>query len=501
LADLEKMKKPPSSFIALAVLLLLLAPVSACKKSPLTPDAENLSRPIIWLNTTELSFTAAEFGPNPSGQALNVKNSGQSTLKYGISDDADWLTVEPAAGTSSGQLNEHTISIDKSGLAARDADYTATITVTCAEAYNNPQKVTVALNITKEPPPEISISPGTLGFAAQSGGANPSAQNIVIRNSGQSTLNYSITDDAAWLEVSPSSGTSAGENKTHSVSVMSGGLAEGNYSATITVSDPNATNSPQSVAVSLNVSKVVPPAIWADKPSLSFAGQEGGSSPPPQSLDIKNSGGGTLSYSITWSAAWLTVAPASGSSTGQENRHTVAVNNGGLSQGTYNGTITIASAGAINSPQQVSVTLQVTGVPTNNEISVSCNPNQAYAGTTVNCPIAILGNLQGVSSFGLQLTFDTNMFEYVRTDKGTLTGDWAYIDGNNISGTVTIGGFAGSGSAIPIGSSGTIAVVVLRVTGGSYPNGQQSTITIRGYSDDLAGMTPEPATATFTFRK
>ena len=487
--------------LVFAFVLFLLAPVPACKKSPITPDAENLTRPIIWLNPSELAVTAAEFGPNPSGQTLKVKNSGQNTLKYEISDDADWVTVEPASGTSSGQTNEHTIVIDKSGLAAQDADYTAAITVACSEAYNNPQKVTVGLKLTKEPPPEISVSPKNLTFVAKSGGASPSPQNIVIRNSGQSTLNYTISDDAAWLEVSPASGTSGGENRTHAVSVASGGLAEGNYNATITITDPNATNNPQRVAVSLQVSKELPPAIWVDKPSLSFAAQVGGSNPSPQSIDIKNSGGGTLSYAITWNAAWMTVTPQSGSSTGQENRHTVSVNSGGLGQGTYNGTITITSGAAVNSPQQVGVTLQVAAIPTNNEISVSCSPNQGLTGATVNCPISILGNLRSISSFGLQFTFDTNMFDYVGTNKGTLAGDWAYIDGNNVSGTVTIGGFAGSGSPIPVGSSGTIAVIVLRVTGGTYPNGQQSTITIRAYSDDLAGMTPEPATTTFTFRR
>ena len=474
---------------------------SHCKKSPITPDTEALIRPIIWLNSTEVSFTAFESGPNPSGQTLKIKNSGQNTLKYEISHDADWVSVEPPSGTSSSQMNEHTIVIDKSGLAAQDADYTAIITVSCCEAYNNPQKVTVSLTVTKEPPPEIAVTPRSLSFSAQAGGASPPPQNITIRNSGQSTLNYTISDDAGWLEVNPASGTSAGENKIHAVSVASGGLAEGNYNATITVSDPNATNNPQNVTVSLTVSKQPPPTIWVDKQSLNYSAQVGGSSPSPQSIDIKNSGSGTLNYAITWDSAWMMVAPQSGSSGGEANNHIVSVNSGGLGQGTYNGTIIITDSGASNSPQQVSVTLQVTGIPTNNEISVCCSPNSGVTGTTVNCPIAIQGNVADLSAFGLQLVFDTNMFEYVGINKGSLTGDWTYIDGNNVSGTVTIGGLSGTGSTIPTGSSGTIVIVVLRVTGGSYPNGQQSTITIQAYMDDVAGLTPEPATATFTYRK
>jgi len=54
---------------------------------------------------------------------------------------------------------------------------------------------------------------------------------------------------------------------------------------------------------------------------------------------------------------------------------------------------------------------------------------------------------------------------------------------------------------IPAGSSGTIIMVTLRVTGGTYNNGQQSQIIIQSYVDDIAGMRPEPASTTFTYRK
>ncbi len=341
-----------------------------------------------------MNFAASETGPNPSFQVLKIKNSGQKTLKYDLSDDADWLTVEPAGGSSSGQVNEHAITINKNGLAARDADYTAAITVTCSEAYNNPQKVRVSLKIGKELPAEIFVSPQMLSFAAQAG-SNPSRQTIAIRNPG----------------------------------------------------------------------------------------------------------GGTLNYALALNAPWLAVNPLSGSSSGQENSHTVSVNSASLAVGSYNGMITITSPNASNSPQQVRVALRVGAIPTNNEIRVSCNPSEGRTDTTVNVPISIIGNLNDIASFGLQLTFDTNMFQYVGTSKGSLTGNWTYVDGNSVGGTVTIGGFAGSGSIISSGSSGTIAVVTLKVTGGPYSNGQQSQIIVQGYADDIAGMQPEPSSTTFTYRK
>jgi hypothetical protein len=59
-----------------------------------------------------------------------------------------------------------------------------------------------------------------------------------------------VTDDAAWLTCSPSSGTG---NGVVTVSVNPTGLSAGTYTATITVSSTTATNSPQTVKVTLNV--------------------------------------------------------------------------------------------------------------------------------------------------------------------------------------------------------------------------------------------------------
>ncbi len=380
----------------LSAFILSLIFLPGCKKNPIMPDAEELTRPVIWVNAFEFEFAAYEAGPNPSDQILKVKNSGLNTLEYSISDDANWLSVDPASGTSGGEVREHAVRVNKEGLAASENAYKATITITSSQAYNNPQRVTVSLKVDKEPPPQISVTPLNLSFASQLGGS-PSPQTITIWNSGKSILDYTISDDASWLDVTPASGSSAGET------------------------------------------------------------------------DRKT--------------------------------HTVYVNAAGLGQGTYSAAITISSSKATNSPQSVGVTLQVAAIPTNNEIWVSCVPSSATAGTTISVPISILGNIKSISTFGLQLAFDTNMFDYVGTSKGDLTGSWAFVDGNNQSGTVTIGGLAGGASPIPAGSQGSLATVTLRVTGGSYPDGRQSQITIRNYTDEIAGMKPEPATTTFTLRK
>jgi hypothetical protein len=100
------------------------------------------------------------------------------------------------------------------------------------------------------------------------------------------------------------------------------------------------------------------PQISTTPQSMSFSATVGGST-PSQTLYISNSGGGTLSYTLTVDANWLTVSPTFGTSTGVNYpvQHTVSVNTSGLAAGTYTGTITISDPMASNNPLRIPVTL------------------------------------------------------------------------------------------------------------------------------------------------
>ncbi len=480
------------AFILAAIFTLLH---SNCKKQSTTPEVNDLTRPVIWLNLFNMTFAASEVGPNPSSQVLQIKNSGQQTLDYTLSSDASWVTISPDKGTSTGQKAEHTISVNKNGMTAQNEPYTAKIIVTSSQAYNNPQEVSVSLNLSKEPPPKIWVNTANLTFSAQVG-TNPPSQTLRVKNAGKGTLHYQITSDASWLSVNPSSGTSQTGEKTHTVSVNVTGLGEGAYIGTITISDSTAENNPQTVNVSLNITKELPPEIWVDQNTLSFQATVGGANPSSQNLFINNSGGGTLHYTVAADAPWLSVNPNSGQTAGTERKHTVSANTGGMSAGTYTGTITIADPNATNNPQTVGVTLQISLPLTNNEVGIFISPSSGGTGTVVSITISIKGNTSPISSaFGLDLHYNTAIFQYLSTSKGTLTGSWAAVDGGASSGTITVGGFRGSGSVIPTGSQGSIAIVRLKV----IPSSSQTTqITMNNLIDDLSGMIINPGSRTFT---
>ena len=244
---------------SLIFMLILCIPHVSCKKQSTTPNISDLTRPVIWMNQFSMSFAAYEKGPNPSSQILQVKNSGQQSLDYTLSADADWVKFSPDGGASTGQVNDHIISIEKDGLTAQDEEYAAKITITSSQAYNNPQEVTVNLTLDEEPPPEIWIDTDQLEFSAREGGSNPRSQTLTIKNTGSSRLDYKITNDAPWLDIDPTRGKIKTGKNTHTVSVNIKGLKEGSYSDTITVTDPNATNSPQQVEVTLTITEKPPP--------------------------------------------------------------------------------------------------------------------------------------------------------------------------------------------------------------------------------------------------
>jgi len=104
-------------------------------------------------------------------------------------------------------------------------------------------------------PPTISVSPDNLTFNAIEGGENPPDRTLEVCNSGNGTLNWSLTDNAAWLSENPTSGSlGADECEDVTVSVDASGLAAGDYSATITI-----TGSPtKTVPVNLHIVSAMP---------------------------------------------------------------------------------------------------------------------------------------------------------------------------------------------------------------------------------------------------
>jgi len=104
--------------------------------------------------------------------------------------------------------------------------------------------------------------------------------------------------------------------------------------------------------------ETTPPAIDLNRTRLNFGHSMSGYTTGSQTVAISNSGGGTLNWSSEPDADWLSCTPTSGTGSGVV---TVSVDPPGLGEGTYHGVISISDVTASNSPQSISIMLNVHG--------------------------------------------------------------------------------------------------------------------------------------------
>ncbi len=179
-------------------------------------------------------------------------------------------------------------------------------------------------------------------------------QTISLANSGIGTLTWTAALDRPWLSLDAAFGTAPA---TLVVSVNPAGLAPGVHPANVTLTSPEAANSPQVFPVKLEV--LARPQMVLSTSSITvdtFAGVN----PPPQVVVLTNAGGGTLNWTATSTAPWLVLDSFEGSA---PSTVIVTLNTAGLRPGTYLGQITFTSREATSSPQTVTVTVRILPAP------------------------------------------------------------------------------------------------------------------------------------------
>jgi hypothetical protein len=146
------------------------------------------------------------------------------------------------------------------------ADATHTSGVIALDVSNQPitfDNVNVIFG-TVPPSPILAVTPNSLTFTAQEGEPNPSSQILSISNAGDGLLNWTASETADWLSLSPTNGTAP---SLVVVSANISGLTAGSYGTNITVTDPNATNSPLNIPVTLTISSPALPTISGISPA------------------------------------------------------------------------------------------------------------------------------------------------------------------------------------------------------------------------------------------
>lgn len=257
----------------------------------------------------------------------------------------------------------------------------------------------------------LSVSPGVLNYSASSISPVPASQTITFSKNSMVSKNWTVTGNASWITVSPSSGTIAREKDQVVVSVNASGLASGTYSGVVninvggqlttiplslTVSGGTSTPTPTSTGSTSTPTSTTPiPSIQLNPVSLNFSATAGGVTPLAQTFTISNPSGGTLTWTLTEPAAWLGLNMANGTTTTEVDAISASVSTSGLAAGTYSTAITVSASGATNNPQIIPVTLTLKAPATNGTAALSWNPSTDTTSTNYNVYVGTQSGVYG----------------------------------------------------------------------------------------------------------
>jgi hypothetical protein len=307
--------------------------------------------PVIGLSQASFNFESTLGANDTLYDTLEITNLGDQTLEWTIANTAEWISVDPFAGTAPSTVE---IIVSTSGLSA--GTHNTSLAVESPSATNSPQMVDFTLVI-NDPPPVIGLSQTSFYFEATAGSNAVLYDTLEITNDGGQTLEWNAFSNAPWIYLNPGSGTAP---STVQITIVTMNLGVGNLNGTIFVECPEAVNHPQGIDVTL-VMNEPPPEISLSHSGFDIEVQQGGTDPANKLFTIGNSGYGTLNWTASNNGGWLSVSPSSGSlGFGSLDTVITSFDIAGLTTGIYHDTISISDPAASNSPQIVAITLSIT---------------------------------------------------------------------------------------------------------------------------------------------
>jgi len=316
---------------------------------------KELPSAILEVTPLSLDFLAEKGEANPPPQGIRIQNVGGREMAWHVFSDPDWLTASPNAGSSQREEDVVEVSVDISSVPP--GVHSGTLTVTAPGAEETPQTVQVTLTVEGEPP-VLEISPLSLSFQMEEGGADPAPQTFRIQNTGGGEMVWQVSADEEWVLVSPKSGANIGSPELVEVSIGSDGMTPGNYTTMVTVEAPGAENSPQTVSIKFTITER-PPVLVVSPSALSFQMEEGGASPSPKTFAIRNAGGREMQWQASAEESWVHLTPVSGTNVGTSQFVQVSISSVGLAPGNHDATVTVEAPDAENSPQTVNIGLLI----------------------------------------------------------------------------------------------------------------------------------------------
>jgi glucose/arabinose dehydrogenase/PKD repeat protein len=225
-----------------------------------------------------------------------------------------------------------------------------------------------------------------------------------------------------------------------------------------------------------------PPNLSVSPTSLSFSGTAGAANPAARTISVANTGGGTLSFTASDDASWLTVTPGTGTA---PRDLSVAANTAGLTAGTHTATVRVESAGVDGSPRLIPVTLTLDPAP---PPVLSVSPASLSFSATVGAASPAAQNLTVANTGSGTLSFSaTDDTSWLAVTPGS--GDApATLSVAVSSAGLRVGTYSGAVTVAAAGANGSPATIPVTLVVGELPPPTTGLVGAWGF-DEASGTT------------
>lgn len=294
--------------------------------------------------------------------------------------------------------------------------------------------------------PQLQLNTTSIGPVHVFPGANGASQTVEAYNGGSGSLNLSTAVSAPWLSASVGAlrACTSGNCNPITISLNTASLAAGTYTGYVTLTDPNAIDSPQQISVGVNVAGV--------PTSLTEYVTPAGGATPSAYTPIYTQGAVTGTATTQSGGNWLSFVSGGFVNLGSPYGVQVAAQPG-MVAGNYTGTVKVAGSNAADN-QTINITLTVTNSPI---ISTSITPVtlSGFAGgskpsTTVSFTNVGSGTLAITGASGSSSTGNFLSATAASGSSITITANPGNLSPGLYSGTVTLTSNAANNSQISI---------------------------------------------------
>jgi hypothetical protein len=312
------------------IVLTLLSSVGVCSKETTLSDTT--------LATLEYTPKSHDFGNVLQGTTDNTvfeiwRGGGYCSITYTLNWNEEWIDVFPTSGTSNGEHDPITVSIDTTGL--EYGEYYGEVHI---QSNAGSGVFAVTVHVVESLEPKVSYAPENHHFYNKVAGETDTTT-FDIWNCGDGELLYSFEWSCSWIAITPENGSCHNEHDMIQVDLDTTGLELGLHTCTIAIHSNGGTGN---FTVWVMIVENETPYLSYDPTAHDFLEKAEGET-DSTIFDIWNAQGGELLYSFNWDADWVDVVPTSGNSIGEHDKITVSIDTTAMNIGNYSTDIVIYS--------------------------------------------------------------------------------------------------------------------------------------------------------------